>query len=145
MKREEIEAIIGQYPLRDVREIVLAVCIRVHDVALEARDKEIRRLLELDKISAKAHNQNLLEMGDMRTTIAELKDLIKSQGREKTMASPILKYFEFAHLPERLQPVSQTICELAEHMDEILPDCAEKTAGLRKLLEAKDCFVRTLL
>ena len=33
------------------------------------------------------------------------------------------------------------ICDLATKMDE-LPDCAEKSAGLRKLLEAKDCFVR---
>jgi hypothetical protein len=61
------------------------------------------------------------------------------------MASPIMKYFEFAHLPENLQHVSEPICELAEHMDESLPDCPEKSAGLRKLLEAKDCFVRAKL
>lgn len=30
-------------------------------------------------------------------------------------------------------------------MDELLPDGPEKTAGLRKLLEAKDCFVRAAL
>jgi hypothetical protein len=27
-------------------------------------------------------------------------------------------------------------------MEEILPDGLEKSAGMRKLLEAKDCFVR---
>jgi len=27
-------------------------------------------------------------------------------------------------------------------MNKDLPNCAEKSAGLRKLLEAKDCFVR---
>lgn len=58
------------------------------------------------------------------------------------MASPIIKYFEYAHLPENLQAISRPIGELAKDMDELLPDCAEKSAGLRKLLEAKDCLVR---
>lgn len=56
--------------------------------------------------------------------------------------SPILRYFEYAHLPIQLQKISQPICELALWMEEALPDGAEKSAGLRKLLEAKDCFVR---
>ena len=30
-------------------------------------------------------------------------------------------------------------------MDEYIHHCPEKTAGLRKLLEAKDCFVRAHL
>jgi hypothetical protein len=61
------------------------------------------------------------------------------------MSSPIIKYFDYAHLPEKLQMVSKPISELAKQMDESLPDCAEKSAGLRKLLEAKDCLVRALL
>lgn len=61
------------------------------------------------------------------------------------MPSPILKYFTFAHLPPNLQEVSKPIGELARAMDEKLPDGAEKSAGLRKLLEAKDCLVRALL
>ena len=59
--------------------------------------------------------------------------------------SPIMKYFEFAHLPSHLQEVSKPIGELAQLMDERLPDGAEKSAGLRKLLEAKDCLVRAKL
>lgn len=59
--------------------------------------------------------------------------------------SPILKFFTFAHLPEHLQEPSRTIAAVAEKMDADLPDCAEKSAGLRKLLEAKDCFVRAKL
>ena len=58
------------------------------------------------------------------------------------MASPIMKYFEWKHLPEQLQEISKPIGELAEKMDNNLPDGAEKSAGLRKLLEAKDCLVR---
>lgn len=56
--------------------------------------------------------------------------------------SPILKYFSYAHLPEKLQTISKPICLLAHQMDEVLPDGPEKSAGLRKLLEAKDAFVR---
>ena len=61
------------------------------------------------------------------------------------MASPIIKYFEYDHLPAYLQEVSKPIGDLAQDMDEVLPDCAEKSAGLRKLLEAKDCLVRAKL
>jgi hypothetical protein len=59
--------------------------------------------------------------------------------------SVIMKYFAYAHLPERLQAVSRPIGDLAKKMDEDLPPSAEKAAGLRKLLEAKDCLVRALL
>lgn len=58
------------------------------------------------------------------------------------MASPILRFFEFKHLPENLQAISAPISELAYAIEESLPNCPEKSAGLRKLLEAKDCFVR---
>lgn len=61
------------------------------------------------------------------------------------MATSIMKYFEYSHLPENLQEVSKPIGELAKSMDKSLPDGAEKSAGLRKLLEAKDCLVRAKL
>ena len=61
------------------------------------------------------------------------------------MNNPIMKFFEYAHLPEKLQVVSKPIGELAKQMDESIPDSAEKSAGLRKLLEAKDCLVRAAL
>lgn len=61
------------------------------------------------------------------------------------MSSPIIKYFAYEHLPETLQEVSKPIGELARSLDESLPDGAEKSAGLRKLLEAKDCLVRARL
>lgn len=61
------------------------------------------------------------------------------------MRSPIMRYFAFSHLPVHLRPVSEKVAALAEQMDSELPDGAEKSAGLRKLLEAKDCFVRASL
>lgn len=61
------------------------------------------------------------------------------------MTSPIMKYFESAHLPPHLQAVVHPFKDLAYTMDLNLPDSAEKSAGLRKLLEAKDCMVRAKL
>ena len=55
------------------------------------------------------------------------------------------KYFDYKHLPPHLQEVSKPIGELAKSMMEQLPDGEEKEVGLRKLLEAKDCFVRAKL
>lgn len=61
------------------------------------------------------------------------------------MHNPIRKFFNYAHLPEYLQLVSKPFCDLAEEMDINLGDGPEKEAGFRKLLEAKDCFVRAML
>jgi hypothetical protein len=61
------------------------------------------------------------------------------------MANVIMRYFEFDHLPDNLKPVSKTIGDVAVLMDQLLIDSPEKSAGLRKLLEAKDCFVRAAL
>lgn len=54
----------------------------------------------------------------------------------------ILEFFEFKHLPEHLREVSRPFCDLAFEMARTLPKGAETSAGLRKLLEAKDCAVR---
>lgn len=54
----------------------------------------------------------------------------------------IMKFFEYEHLPGYLKEASKQFALLAEWMSLNLPDNAEKSAGLRKLLEAKDCAVR---
>lgn len=59
--------------------------------------------------------------------------------------SPIMQYFSYDHLPQHLQAVSAPIGDLAKQIDKALPPSAEKSAGLRKLLEAKDCLVRASL
>ncbi len=62
------------------------------------------------------------------------------------MASTTIKYFEYKHLrPGILQDTSAACAELAHAMEALLPDGPEKSAGMRKLLEAKDCFVRAAL
>ena len=71
----------------------------------------------------------------------------------------MLRFFEYRHLPGHLQMVSKPFCELAHAMvmgdnnaesgtvtiGGPLPSNSERTAALRKLLEAKDCAVRTVL
>jgi hypothetical protein len=58
-------------------------------------------------------------------------------------SSTILKYFELGYLHEdHIQYISTKFLGVAGLMDNYLLDGAEKSAGLRKLLEAKDCFVR---
>ena len=61
------------------------------------------------------------------------------------MPSTTIKYFAYQHLPAKLQEISKPIGDLAQQMEEALPDGPEKSAGMRKLLEAKDCFVRSVL
>lgn len=58
----------------------------------------------------------------------------------------LLKWLEpNPNLPPELIWVPESVQLLAKGLTEHLPDSPELTAGLRKLLEAKDCFVRALL
>lgn len=71
----------------------------------------------------------------------------------------LLQFFSYEHLPPHLQMVSKPFHDLAHAivkgdnceeagtvtMGSALPSNPERTAALRKLLEAKDCAVRALL
>lgn len=58
----------------------------------------------------------------------------------------MLRYFEYKHLPEGpLRDTSKRFHEMANELYENIPGGFEKTAGMRKLLEAKDCFVRACI
>lgn len=65
--------------------------------------------------------------------------------KDSDMPSTTIKYFAFSHLPAKLQTVSKPLGYLAAQLEVMLPDGPEKSAGMRKLLEAKDCFVRAAL
>lgn len=71
--------------------------------------------------------------------------MIESQpfeGRHPSVAH-FAPLFAYAHLPEgKIRDTSAYFASLAETMVRQLPDGPEVSAGLRKLLEAKDCFVR---
>jgi len=56
------------------------------------------------------------------------------------------RFFDYEHLSrEDMRVISKQCHDLAEAMIRALPDGPELTVGLRKLLEAKDCFVRAAL
>ena len=58
---------------------------------------------------------------------------------------PILRYFEFTHLPDSLRAVSMPFSELAQRLAVMLPPGPETSVALRKLLESKDAAVRAAL
>lgn len=61
------------------------------------------------------------------------------------MPNRLTKFFVSDHLPPELREVSQLFERMAHFLDGGFDETAEKTAGMRKLLEAKDCFVRAKL
>lgn len=61
------------------------------------------------------------------------------------MENELLKFFRYTHLPEKLQNISRHYYEIAFKLINILPDNAERSTALRKLLESKDCAVRSML
>lgn len=61
---------------------------------------------------------------------------------EEIQRDEILQWFHYAHLPPALRELSEPFCKHARRIVDTVPRSAERTAGLRKLLEAKDCIVR---
>lgn len=59
--------------------------------------------------------------------------------------SYLLQFFSYEHLPNHLQEVSKPFYHLACMVDQNLPGNPESTTALRKLLEAKDCAVRSFI
>jgi hypothetical protein len=57
----------------------------------------------------------------------------------------MLQFFQYAHLPDKLQVASKPFCDLARLVVDEYPMNPERTVALRKLLEAKDAAVRALL
>lgn len=61
------------------------------------------------------------------------------------MSYPILQFFAHEGMPDELVEVCLPAAHLARAMATELPVCEETNAGLRKLLEARDCFIRAAL
>lgn len=72
-------------------------------------------------------------------------DLARTIEQSHPSVKAVMQYFTYDHLPSHLQDVSRACATIANFMAILLPDSPEKTAGLRKLLEAKDCFVRAAI
>ena len=63
------------------------------------------------------------------------------------MTHRLQRYFKYDHLPKHLQTRSKLCHDLAEAIihDSDVVDEAEATVALRKLLEAKDAYVRSTI
>lgn len=57
----------------------------------------------------------------------------------------VTRFFEYKHLPQPLGNIANLCSTLKDRMLDEIEDDPELTAGLRKLLEAKDCFVRAVV
>lgn len=57
----------------------------------------------------------------------------------------LLQFFSYDHLPHALKQISRPFHDLAVNLDADLMYGLEKTEALRKLLEAKDCAVRSFI
>lgn len=81
-----------------------------------------------------------LNLEDLRLTPDQVEQLHSAKRRDR-----MLQFFQYAHLPEHLAAASLPFCQLAEEVVAKYPMNPERTVCLRKLLEAKDAAVRTLL
>jgi hypothetical protein len=71
-------------------------------------------------------------------------DPVNAEGRHAG-TQHLAQFFTFDQLDAELQPPSLYCAGLAQQMIDLLEDGPELSAGLRHLLEAKDCFVRQAL
>lgn len=68
-----------------------------------------------------------------------------NQAKPALFDEPMLQFFEWEHLPEKLQEASKPFGDLAAKIARDWPRNPERTVALRKLLEAKDAAVRAML
>lgn len=62
------------------------------------------------------------------------------------MKHSTLRWFEYRHLPPHLQNVSAICSDAVMDIENLnLDQSAELSAGYRKMVEAKDCFVRAAI
>ena len=56
----------------------------------------------------------------------------------------LLKFFSYGHLPRDAQPLFEGFLSLASDIVGMAPGGPERTAAIRKLLEARDCIMRAV-
>lgn len=71
-----------------------------------------------------------------------MSEVIPVQPNPDNITDPLLQHFKWKHLPPHLQLASKSFAVQAANLVKTTPRNPERTAALRKLLEAKDCAVR---
>lgn len=69
-------------------------------------------------------------------------EMPSEQPQAEKPAERMMKWFEFKHLPEKLQGVSAQFWNVACSLCAMVEPGPERTVALRKLLESKDAAVR---
>lgn len=73
--------------------------------------------------------------------------MINLENRHPSVRN-VAQFFTWEHLPEHLQAPSKIMAEALEKILDTVPEenaPAELVSGIRKMLEAKDCFVRAYI
>jgi len=65
---------------------------------------------------------------------------VQTEGEDR-----MIKWFAYEHLPQHLKSTSMLFHNLATMIVDTIPGGPERTVALRKLLEAKDAAVRSLV
>lgn len=136
----EIEAIGGHGSDRDAKQ----------GEPLKLTDGPDKAALDFVCELAKSNNvisATLTHWPDTTPIVDDLKNGVRVSRAfgEPWQDEPILQFFGFAHLPERLQAVSKPYCHMAYSLVATLPRNPERTVALRKLLESKDAAVRAAI
>lgn len=130
-------------PFEDQDEYVMVV--RAHDLPTGDPEKVASSPITLEGLRDLQH-QISLELAAMGgSAAAEIHPAPVEFTAEELQADPILRYFQYSHLPPHLQERSRPFAAQARSIINTTPRTAERTAGLRKLLECKDCIVRAAL
>lgn len=113
----------------------------------EVKDSEAEThpcLVDYDALPADQQAKDGLFVGIVDALGEVAEQPLDLDGRHSGVVD-LLQFFDAGHLPEHLAAVSSVCRITARTLVRALPDGPELTAGLRKLLEAKDCFVRAAL
>ncbi len=120
----------------------------LHDALGVVREMEARICALEDKVNQLVRERIRCDVAASRQAKEEAaeEEEAERQGNKEGQAmseSTIMQWFECEHLPTDLYAVADRIRNVAIAMDlDLGVESAEKSTGLRKLLEAKDCFVR---
>jgi hypothetical protein len=91
------------------------------------------------------HNGECLNCDEPASEHDAEDNCMKHDWEKLIMLEPMLKFFQYEHLPQKLQDMSKKFSLLAIDIAENEERTPERTVALRKLLEAKDAAVRNRL
>lgn len=119
--------------------------VRAHDLPTGDPEKVSSSPITLEGLRDLQHQISLELAAVGGSAAAEIHPAPVEFTEEELRANPILRYFHYSHLPPHLQERSRPFAAQARLIMDTAPLCAERTAGLRKLLECKDCIVRAFV